>query len=140
MRCIGCLKPRGDQRTRDMTPASSTTVLGRHEIKPQVTECGPVQASARRHRCATRVRTTVRDWVVFWDGHVELDALDLDALDAFAWDWATRSTSSPAPTPVWPGAGSQATRWWQAIWYDGNALVSLPRIHPTVAEHPGVPR
>lgn len=78
---------------------------------------------------------------MFRDGHVELDALDLEALDAFAWDWATRSTSSPVSTPVWPGAGSQATRWWQAISCDSNALLSLPRIPtrrwPNIRAFPG---
>ncbi|MDP8969673.1 MAG: IS110 family transposase [Actinomycetota bacterium] len=74
---------------------------------------------------AIRVRDSARDWVAFWDGHIDLDAL--------AWELADLLDELAGLDARVAGAGAQATRWWQTLWGDDDVLLSVPGVGPTVA-------
>ncbi len=74
---------------------------------------------------ATRVRDSARDWVAFWDGHLDLDAL--------AWGLADLLDELDGLDARVAGAGAQATRRSQSLWGDDDVLLSVPGVGPTVA-------
>jgi transposase len=77
------------------------------------------------HARATRVRDSARDWVAFWAGHLDLDAL--------AWELGDLLDELAELDARVAGAGAYATHWWQQLWGDDDVLLSVPGIGPTVA-------
>ncbi len=74
---------------------------------------------------AEQVRTAAREWVTFWDGHLDLDAL--------AWEVESMVDEYLDRYRRVDEAGAQAAVWWERLWGDDDLLLSLPGMGPTVA-------
>ena len=67
---------------------------------------------------AQRIRSAARDWVEFWNGHLDLDAL--------AWETAELLADLTAADARVDRATQTTRRYWEQLWGDDPVLLSVP--------------
>jgi hypothetical protein len=74
---------------------------------------------------AQQIRAAARDWVEFWDGHLDLDAL--------AWETAELLADLTAADARVERATETTRRYWEQLWGDDPVLLSVPGMGPLTA-------
>ena len=83
------------------------------------------RAVADAGKRAERIRAAAAGWVAFWDGHLDLDALE--------WETVQLLADFDAADDRRDRAEAEAARRWEALWGDDPLLLSVPGIGPRVA-------
>lgn len=76
-------------------------------------------------RRAERIRDAARAWAEFWDGHLDLEALE--------WELVQMLSEYDAAQERIARAEAEATRRWEQRWGDDTLLLSVPGMGPVIA-------